>query len=45
MAQGFYGTSREAQVLGLLDAYQVPYTFSDAATMALCQDKPITKVW
>lgn len=44
MAQGFYGPAREAHVPALLEAYRVPCTFSDAATMALCQDKNITKV-
>ncbi|KAL5365842.1 hypothetical protein BJX96DRAFT_181998 [Aspergillus floccosus] len=43
MAQGFHGTSRESQVPALLDAYQIPYTFSDASTMALCQHKANTK--
>ncbi|KAJ5243927.1 hypothetical protein N7489_004023 [Penicillium chrysogenum] len=43
MAQGFHGSARESQVPALLEAYQVPYTFSDAATMALCQDKQVTK--
>ena len=44
MAQGFHGSARESQVPALLEAYQVPYTFSDAATMALCQNKQVTKV-
>jgi D-alanine-D-alanine ligase-like ATP-grasp enzyme len=44
IAQGFHGLAREAQIPALLDAYQVPYTFSDAATMALCQNKVSTKV-
>lgn len=44
MAQGFHGSAREAQVPALLEAYQIPFTFSDAATMALCQNKVITKV-
>ncbi|GES66720.1 D-alanine--D-alanine ligase [Aspergillus terreus] len=43
MAQGFHGTSRESQVPALLDAYQIPYTFSDSSTMALCQHKANTK--
>ncbi|PKY01778.1 glutathione synthetase ATP-binding domain-like protein [Aspergillus campestris IBT 28561] len=43
MSQGFYGSAREAQVPALLDAYQIPYTFADAATMALCQNKINTK--
>lgn len=44
MAQGFHGPSRESQVPALLEAYQVPYTFADAATMAVCQNKALTKV-
>ena len=44
MAEGFFGTAREAQVPCLLEAYQVPFTFSGAATMALCLDKAHTKV-
>lgn len=44
MAQGFHGSAREAQVPALLEAYQIPFTFSDAATIAFCQNKVITKV-
>lgn len=44
MSQGFHGTTRESQVPGLLEAYQVPFTFADAATIALCQNKIHTKV-
>ncbi|KAF7596069.1 hypothetical protein BBP40_003331 [Aspergillus hancockii] len=44
MAQGFHGLAREAQVPAILDAYQIPYTFSDAATIALCQNKVNTKI-
>lgn len=44
MSQGLYGSAREAQVPAILEAYQIPYTFSDAATMTLCQNKAITKV-
>ena len=33
--EGMYGLAREAQVPTLLDAYQIPYVFSDALTMAL----------
>ncbi|KAJ6070890.1 hypothetical protein N7467_012209 [Penicillium canescens] len=43
-AQGFHGPARESQVPAVLEAYQLPYTFSDAATMTLCQNKPITKI-
>ncbi|TWU71208.1 hypothetical protein ED733_002793 [Metarhizium rileyi] len=44
MAQGFHGSARESHVPALLEAYLVPYTFSDAATMALCQNKANTKI-
>ncbi|KAK9413281.1 putative ATP-grasp domain-containing protein [Seiridium unicorne] len=44
MAEGFHGSAREAQVPGLLEAYQIPYTFSDAHTTTLCQDKQRTKI-
>lgn len=45
MAQGFYGSTRESQVPALLEAYRIPYTFSDAATMASCQNKATSKVF
>lgn len=45
MSQGFNGTAREFQVPALLEAYQIPFTFADAATMALCQNKVQTKVY
>ncbi|KAJ5222823.1 uncharacterized protein N7469_009063 [Penicillium citrinum] len=44
MAQGFFGPARESQVPALLEAYRIPFTFSDAATMALCQNKSFTKI-
>ncbi|KAK5993540.1 D-alanine--D-alanine ligase-like protein [Cladobotryum mycophilum] len=44
MSQGFHGPAREAQVPALLEAYQVTHTFSDATTMALCQNKANTKI-
>lgn len=44
VAQGFFGSAREAQVPALLEAYQVPFTFADADTMTLCQNKRNTKV-
>ena len=40
-----FGVAREAQISGLLEAYQIPCTFSDAATLALCLDKGKTKVF
>ncbi|KAM3458625.1 hypothetical protein MY3296_000383 [Beauveria thailandica] len=44
LAQGFKGPAREAHVPALLEAYLIPHTFSDTATMALCQDKRNTKI-
>ena len=38
-----YGRSREAQVPALLEAYNIPFTFSDPLTLALCLDKSMTK--
>ena len=43
-AEGMYGAGREAQVPGLLEAYQIPHVFSDAATLSLSHDKGRTKV-
>ncbi|KAJ5558896.1 ATP-grasp fold subdomain 1 [Penicillium sp. DV-2018c] len=44
ISEGMYGAAREAQVPGLLEAYQIPHVFSDAATLALCLDKGKTKM-
>lgn len=44
VSEGFYGSARESQVPGLLEAYQITYTFSDEAKLALCLDKGRTKV-
>jgi D-alanine-D-alanine ligase len=41
--EGLKGLAREAQVPTLLDAYDIPYVFSDALTMALTLDKAMTK--
>jgi D-alanine-D-alanine ligase len=35
--------SREAQVPCLLEMFDIPYTGSDPATLAVCLDKPLTK--
>ncbi len=43
VAEGLLGRSREAQIPALLEAYGIPYTFSDPLTLALCLDKPLTK--
>lgn len=44
ITEGVHGTAREAQVPAMLEAFNIPYTFSDTATMALCLDKGKTKV-
>lgn len=43
IAEGVWGRSREAQVPALLEAYRIPYTFSDPLTLGICLDKVITK--
>jgi D-alanine-D-alanine ligase len=43
IAEGMHGIGREAQVPALLDAYRVPYTFSDPLVMSLTLDKGMTK--
>ncbi|KAJ4320895.1 hypothetical protein N0V84_005599 [Fusarium piperis] len=43
-SEGLFGTARESQVPALLEAYQVPFTFSDAATLGICIDKGKTKM-
>ncbi len=43
ISEGLYGRSREAQVPALLEAYNIPYVFSDPLTLALCLDKEMTK--
>jgi len=41
--EGLKGLAREAQVPALLDAYDIPYVFSDALTLALTLDKSMAK--
>jgi D-alanine-D-alanine ligase len=41
--EGLKGVSREAQVPAILEAYDVPYVFSDPLTCALTLDKAMTK--
>jgi D-alanine-D-alanine ligase len=41
--EGLRGVAREAQVPALLDAYDIPYVFSDALTLALSLDKGMAK--
>jgi D-alanine-D-alanine ligase len=43
LAEGLYGFGREAQVPALLEAYGIPYTFSDPLVLALALHKGITK--
>ncbi len=43
IAEGLKGLSREAQVPAILDAYGIPYTFSDAVVMGLTLHKGYTK--
>jgi len=43
IAEGMFGPGREALVPALLDAYEIPYTFSDPLVMALCLDKAACK--
>jgi D-alanine-D-alanine ligase len=43
ICEGMHGIGREAQVPALLDAYQVPYVFSDTVSCALTLHKGMTK--
>jgi D-alanine-D-alanine ligase len=43
IAEGLHGFGREAQIPALLDAYGVPYTFSDPLVLALALHKGMTK--
>ncbi|MDD5207544.1 MAG: D-alanine--D-alanine ligase, partial [Desulfobacterales bacterium] len=43
IAEGLRGFGREAQVPALLDAYEIPYTFSDPLVMSLTLHKGMTK--
>lgn len=43
IAEGLTGRSREAQVPALLEAFGVPYTFSDPLTQAVGLDKAVAK--
>ncbi|MCU0590016.1 MAG: D-alanine--D-alanine ligase [Desulfobacterales bacterium] len=43
IAEGLIGIGREAQVPALLDAYGIPYTFSDPLVMSLTLHKAMTK--
>ncbi|MGD0143465.1 MAG: D-alanine--D-alanine ligase, partial [Rhizomicrobium sp.] len=41
--EGLSGVSREAQAPALLEAYDIPYVFSDPLTLALALDKAMAK--
>jgi D-alanine-D-alanine ligase len=43
IAEGVSGAGREAQVPALLEAYEIPYTFSDPLALAVCLHKGIAK--
>jgi len=43
IAEGYYGSAREAQIPCLLDAYNIPYVFSDALALAICHNKTLAK--
>lgn len=43
IAEGLGGFGREAQVPALLDAYHIPYTFSDPLVLSLTLHKAMTK--
>ncbi|HTX87358.1 MAG TPA: hypothetical protein VMC08_00080 [Bacteroidales bacterium] len=43
ICEGMYGVGREAQVPALLDAWNIPYTFSDSMVLALTLHKGMTK--
>ncbi|KAF8807530.1 D-alanine--D-alanine ligase [Phlegmacium glaucopus] len=44
MCEGYGTSGRESQVPALLEAWNIPFTFSDSATLALCLDKAKTKM-
>jgi D-alanine-D-alanine ligase len=43
IAEGLEGVAREAQVPAILDAFAIPYTFSDPLVLSLALDKALTK--
>jgi D-alanine-D-alanine ligase len=43
ICEGMHGIGREAQVPALLDAFNIPYTFSDPLVLALTLHKGMTK--
>ena len=43
IAEGLHGLCREAQIPALLDAYEIPYVFSDSHLLAISLHKGMTK--
>lgn len=43
VCEGLKGVAREAQVPALLEAYDIPYVFSDPLTLAMALDKAMAK--
>lgn len=43
ITEGLHGFGREAQVPSLLEAYNIPYTFSDSLTLSVTLHKEMTK--
>jgi D-alanine-D-alanine ligase len=43
ISEGFFGPARESQIPGLLEAYQIPYTFADPLVLAVTLDKSQAK--
>ena len=43
IAEGLHGVGREAQAPAILDAYGIPYTFSDPLVMTVCLHKATCK--
>lgn len=43
ICEGLYGFGRESQVPAILDAYQIPYTFSDPLTLGIALHKGYAK--
>jgi D-alanine-D-alanine ligase len=43
IAEGLHGMAREAQVPALLDAYQIPYVFSEPDILVICHNKALAK--
>jgi D-alanine-D-alanine ligase len=43
ICEGMYGIGREGQVPAILDAYTIPYTFSDPLVLSLTLHKAMTK--